>query len=168
MWSALLLTLPGSAASAVLPEYDRYEPFELALCAERVVTGEIQSVGASTFLLQVEERIVGEDIPDVLEVRRFENWTCASRWTAYQFVPGPRPAAPSEVPHPSYASSAPGKPVGRSALRHARGPVAARHRDPRRSARARTQRALPLDCNAACALRAHGGAGRTGQGCHNE
>src|SRR5262245_63761385 len=86
--TALLLTLAGLPAAAEPPEYTRYELFELALCAGRVVTGEIRSVGSSTFELRVEERIVGEDVARRLEVACFENWTCAHRWAAYQ--PGQR------------------------------------------------------------------------------
>lgn len=86
MWIAWLL-LAGFGRGRSL-RYDRYQLFELVLCADVVVAGHIERVGASTFELRVAEAIVGDELPGRLRVQRFEDWTCASRWTEYR--PGQR------------------------------------------------------------------------------
>ena len=78
------LLLVGSLATAIGPfEYDRYMLFELVLCADVIVAGEIEAVASETFEVRVTRAILGGVQGDVLEVERFENWTCAHRWTGY-------------------------------------------------------------------------------------
>src|SRR5688572_32935099 len=79
-----LITLLVSTAGAPLPSYTRYKLFELAACAEVVVSGSIASVGSKTFELSVDDVIVGESVPATIHVERFVNWTCAGRWDTYR------------------------------------------------------------------------------------
>lgn len=81
---AAVLLLGATSTPPEPARYTRYELFELALCAERVLTGEIRSVDSSTFVLSVEQRVVGTLSPETLSVARFEDWACASRWTEYR------------------------------------------------------------------------------------
>src|SRR5688572_26348041 len=78
-----VLLLAGSVPGGP-PKYYRYKLFELALCADVVVAGEIVDVGSAAFALRVEERIVAPDVPDRMKVRRFVDWTCAQRWAEYR------------------------------------------------------------------------------------
>ena len=104
-------------ALAVWPErlladpsrYSPYDPHELALFADLVVVGVIRDVRLETFVVDVEERISErEPAARTLEVRKFVDWTCASRWTTYAvgqrslfYLRRPRPK-PGEDPGPTH------------------------------------------------------------------
>ena len=61
----------------------RYELFELVARADLLVSGEIAELRKKTFDLAVEQTVLGGAVPDKLSVCRFEDWTCAGRWTSY-------------------------------------------------------------------------------------
>ncbi len=81
---ALILLAPGKSSGAdPAAEYDRYKLFELVACADVVVAGTISGLDGQYFTLEVERWIVGSLAERSLRIRRFRNWTCAGRWTAY-------------------------------------------------------------------------------------
>jgi hypothetical protein len=51
--------------------------------ADVVVTGEIVALDDTTFTVRVGESLAGPAPGESLTVRRFEDWTCASRWLPY-------------------------------------------------------------------------------------
>ncbi|HTF90923.1 MAG TPA: integrin alpha [Planctomycetota bacterium] len=77
------LLLASAALPASLLSYTRYRLFELALSADVVVSGEIIDVDVDTFDLRVDQAIVQALPAPTVQVKRFKNWTCASRWTDY-------------------------------------------------------------------------------------
>lgn len=56
---------------------------ELAGGAELIVIGDVTRVDAETFQFRVSRVVVGESSTRQIEVRKFQNWTCAWRWTDY-------------------------------------------------------------------------------------
>ncbi len=62
-----------------------YEPtalHELIINAEKIVYGEIIDLDSTHFEIKIDGSITGES--GILKVRKFENWTCAWRWTEYK------------------------------------------------------------------------------------
>lgn len=62
-----------------------YEPLalhELIINAEKIAYGEIIDFDSTHFEIKIAGSITGES--GILKVRKFENWTCASRWTEYK------------------------------------------------------------------------------------
>lgn len=76
---------PGTNAdfSAGSVRYRRHKLYELVARADCIVAGEIVRLDGNSFDVAVETRVRGSSVPDPLRVRRFEDWTCASRWTEY-------------------------------------------------------------------------------------
>lgn len=82
---------PGTCAV----KYRHYPLFELVCTADLVVSGRILAVNAPgpsraaqdqpppTFLLEVESVVAGATSAKEIEVRCFEDWTCAARWAPY-------------------------------------------------------------------------------------
>jgi hypothetical protein len=79
---AFLAAGAGLAASAPV-RYIRYKLHELAACADVVVAGEIAALQEETFDLTIEDTLVGGPLQGEIRVKRFEDWTCAGRWTPY-------------------------------------------------------------------------------------
>ena len=79
---ALVVAVVGASA-APAPKYIPLDLDRMVAVADRIVVGTIREVRAETFLLDVEEDLHGEPTEGPLEVQRFRDWTCASRWTPY-------------------------------------------------------------------------------------
>jgi hypothetical protein len=77
------LCLASLAPSRSSLSYTRYKLFELAMQSDIAVYGTISALQDTTFDLQCERSVIGPKIPAVLRVQRFEDWTCASRWSQY-------------------------------------------------------------------------------------
>ena len=86
----LLLTLLGTMLLGASPAL-KYRPFsfhDMVIKTDLAVLGKIVEVGEQTFIVQVEIVLAGElpteaEATRQLEVIRFGNWACASRWAEY-------------------------------------------------------------------------------------
>jgi hypothetical protein len=65
-------------------DYNRLEIHELFAFADNIVLGSISSLEEETFVLAVEEWIVGEPGGPTMRLKRFVDWTCATRWAEYR------------------------------------------------------------------------------------
>lgn len=74
-----LLALVPSAAARYLPP----SLHVLAGASDLIVVGTIVQLDAETFELRADEVLAGEAPTGKLIVKRFEDWTCASRWKPY-------------------------------------------------------------------------------------
>ncbi len=86
--SILVLLSLGLSASST-PRYTPLTLAHMAMGSGLTVHGTIVEVRAATFVLQVDSVIKGELAPAArkskrMEVARFRNWACASRWTEYK------------------------------------------------------------------------------------
>jgi hypothetical protein len=80
--SLLFLSVIVNSARA---DYEALEIKYMAVAADLIVSGEIASVKVSTFIFKIQEHIAGKpDTVKYIEVEKFENWTCASRYSPYQ------------------------------------------------------------------------------------
>jgi hypothetical protein len=78
----LLTLLPVRQAEA---DYAPLLTTEMIGLADLIVLGTIQRVDVDVFVLRVERQLYGPKAePGPLVVRRFRNWTCASRWAPYE------------------------------------------------------------------------------------
>ena len=62
-----------------------YEPLalhELIINSDKIVYGEIIDLDSTHVQIKIEGSVTGES--GTLKVRKFENWTCAWRWTEYK------------------------------------------------------------------------------------
>src|SRR5262245_43628187 len=75
-----LLALLSSLSSF---DYDRLVIHELFAGADAIVLGSISGLQEQTFDLAVEEWFVGGHGQSTLRLKRFVDWTCASRWREY-------------------------------------------------------------------------------------
>ncbi len=83
---ALLAPILVSPAPAPAPSYIPNNFAQMALVADLVVTGTIGQLSKDTFALSIDQVVAGElpkGVEDELVVGRFQNWTCAWRWTPY-------------------------------------------------------------------------------------
>ncbi len=72
-------------APAAWGDYDPTSLVDLAGASDVIAAGKIVEVGKNTFMLQLDEVFAGKVAPgDRLEIRKFDDWTCASRWGDYQ------------------------------------------------------------------------------------
>ena len=55
---------------------------ELIINAEKIVYGKIVDLDSTHFKIKIKGSITGES--GILKVKKFENWTCAWRWTEYK------------------------------------------------------------------------------------
>jgi len=79
----VLAALVGAApASPGAARYVRYRLYELAALSDVIVSGEIRVLDELEFELRVDDIVLGEPMR-ALRVRRFQDWTCAGRWTEY-------------------------------------------------------------------------------------
>jgi hypothetical protein len=74
----LLSSSPALAKYLPLPLADMFGSSDL------IVTGTIVEVGETTFVLQIDKVVAGEFDDPRLEVTRFRDWACASRWAPYE------------------------------------------------------------------------------------
>lgn len=63
-------------------DFDPMSLHELIIKSEKIVHGEILNIDSTHFEIQVEGSLTNDT--GVLKVRKFENWTCAWRWTEYE------------------------------------------------------------------------------------
>ncbi|MEM1182862.1 MAG: SH3 domain-containing protein [Acidobacteriota bacterium] len=84
----LSLTLVVSLVTFPKPSQAAYSPppiYDLLGVSELIVLGSISKVGIATFQLDVEEVLRGSaDGETRLEIEKFEDWVCSSRWQPYQ------------------------------------------------------------------------------------
>jgi hypothetical protein len=75
--AAMLHSVPSGA--------DYLPPTLLQLVAgsDLIVLGRIVAVDQSTFTLSVEEALVGTATDSLVEVSRFQDWACSTRWQPY-------------------------------------------------------------------------------------
>ena len=71
-------TLPKSLA-----DYSPIGLFELIGMADSVVVGTIMDVREQTFILRVQETLLGDERTK-LELLQFQDWACAWRWAPYR------------------------------------------------------------------------------------
>ncbi|MEK7486528.1 MAG: hypothetical protein AABZ60_19565, partial [Planctomycetota bacterium] len=65
----------------------KYAPpdfFDMVGASDFVFLGEIQEVRESTFVLKIEDILVGSYDGKTIEIQQFKDWTCARRWAPYQ------------------------------------------------------------------------------------
>jgi len=87
----LALTAAAAFASAPVPKYIPLQFSEMAMTADLIVHGEITVLTKDSFTLEIEELIHGQLSSDAaktkrIDVKRFQNWVCASRW--HEYAPG--------------------------------------------------------------------------------
>ena len=80
---SILLGALGGVSSGAAPKYVPLRLHEMILIADLVVDGVIVDVSEETFTAEVQQVVLGKDPGRRIEVRRFKNWTCASRWADY-------------------------------------------------------------------------------------
>jgi hypothetical protein len=80
---ALASALLGAGAPRAAADYSPPPLNDLVLGSEAIVTGRIDALAAQTFTLRVQDLVDGPITTPTIEVRRFEDWTCASRWAPY-------------------------------------------------------------------------------------
>ena len=56
--------------------------YEMVLAADKIVYGEISEMDSLTFTLKIEGNLTGDE--KTIRVLKFQNWTCAWRWTKYE------------------------------------------------------------------------------------
>jgi hypothetical protein len=64
-----------------------YEPTplpELVIKSDLIIEGEIVSLDSLTFTLKVSDCIKGDSTTTLIQVQKFEDWTCANRITKYE------------------------------------------------------------------------------------
>ncbi len=85
---AALLILACASALTALPAEAKYAPvplFDMIGASDLVIIATIDALpSARVMTLAVEEVIHGSPGSKTLDVQRFEDWTCAARWTPYK------------------------------------------------------------------------------------
>jgi hypothetical protein len=81
-----VLCFAGVCAPSVNADYEPTLVHELLGGSELIVRGKIVELQKATYLLEVEECLVGENIHrgDRVEIVRFQDWPCAQRMTEYR------------------------------------------------------------------------------------
>lgn len=77
----LLFCFFGSSLQA------KYAPpafFDMVGASDFIFLGEIQEVRESTFILKINETLVGTYEGQEIEIQQFKDWTCSARWAPYQ------------------------------------------------------------------------------------
>lgn len=79
-WLILLfLALPQFAFALYAPP----DLEDLIGYSDLILLGEITDVKQSTFVLRIEEVLAGDFQAPQIEIKKFKDWTCSRRWTAY-------------------------------------------------------------------------------------
>lgn len=63
-------------------DYDPLSLYEMIIKAEKIVHGTITELDSISLTLKIDGSLTSDS--GLIKVERFENWTCASRWTEYQ------------------------------------------------------------------------------------
>jgi hypothetical protein len=79
---AVMLIL--GCASSALAKYWAPHLFEMVGGAELIVAGRIESVGAQTYVLNVERVLAGDYQQRSIEICRFQDWACSWRYAPYE------------------------------------------------------------------------------------
>jgi len=58
--------------------------FEMVGASDLVIHGTIDEVKKTTFVLKIKEVLVGDFPKDKIEIHKFIDWTCSSRWKPYK------------------------------------------------------------------------------------
>lgn len=66
-----------------LASYVRLRALDLLVASDLVVIGKIAAITPFTFTVKVEHNIAGDLEDTEVTINRFEDWTCAARWTNY-------------------------------------------------------------------------------------
>jgi len=56
--------------------------WHMALSADKIVYGEITELRENDYTLKIESSLTGDS--GTINIQRFQNWTCASRWAPYK------------------------------------------------------------------------------------
>lgn len=65
-----------------LAKYRPLKLYEMIIKAEKIVYGTITKLDSTHFTLQIEGSLTSD--AGVIRIARFEDWTCAQRWTKYE------------------------------------------------------------------------------------
>lgn len=76
---AICAVVPANARA----DYDPTHLFEMAATSDLIATGEIVEVRERTYVLKIDNVLVGKR-RDTFEIGRFFDWPCASRWAKYE------------------------------------------------------------------------------------
>lgn len=63
-------------------DYSPLRLYDMIISADKIVYGEIVSIGHEKFTLKVEKSFLGDE--DEIVINKFKNWTCAHRWVEYE------------------------------------------------------------------------------------
>ena len=55
---------------------------EMMIKSDKIVSGEIINLDSTHFELKIKKSLTGDN--GIIRIRKFENWTCAWRWTKYE------------------------------------------------------------------------------------
>ena len=77
--SALWICAPSVTQAKYLPP----PLYDLVGVSDLIVLGSISRVTPDTFFLEVEEVLKGSGQASVVEIERFRDWACSSRWQPY-------------------------------------------------------------------------------------
>ena len=72
-----------AAASVAKADYVSTTLLDLVGTADIAAAGEIVEVHQDTFVLKVDETLIGEK-HETIEIQQFRDWACASRWAPYK------------------------------------------------------------------------------------
>ncbi len=75
----MLLSIFSNSAKA---KYRPVELYEMIIKAEKIVYGTISELDSTSLTLKIDGSLTNDS--GILKVERFEDWTCASRWTQYK------------------------------------------------------------------------------------
>jgi hypothetical protein len=78
----LLISIFALMTIGVKAYYIPYTLYSMILMADKIVYGQIIAIDSTTFTIKIDGSIT-EDT-GFITVQKFENWTCAMRWTNYQ------------------------------------------------------------------------------------
>lgn len=81
----LVPTLPALCWASTAPPKKHIWPFEcVAHSADLIVVGEIVDVGSRSVQVRVDEQVHGDARGKVIEVAKWEEWTCDQRFAPYE------------------------------------------------------------------------------------
>ena len=81
---ASLFICASLGADVARADYSVPPAYDMLGASDLVVVGKISRLQTKTFDLRVSKVIAGKTAKRSIRVKRFRNWTCASRWTSYK------------------------------------------------------------------------------------
>jgi len=78
------LVLQISVITNIKADYSRLLFHEVLNLSELIVLGEIKVVDSLYFYVNIKETLKGKTESYSIKIRKFENWSCASRWGKYK------------------------------------------------------------------------------------